>query len=165
MLKFLYDRRLAGGRKLRLFRLACCRRLPSSLPEAGDAVAIAECWAVGMTVDPERLARADIIMAHVAEAAISDQERPLESAYQARLLREIIGNPIRPAPIEPTWLTANVTTLAQAIYDESAFDRMPILGDALEDAGCNNTAVLEHCRSGGEHVRGCWVVDLLLENN
>ena len=52
--------------------------------------------------------------------------------------------------------------LAQAIYDARAFDRMPQLADALEAAGCDNRDILDHCRSGGEHVRGCWVVDLLL---
>jgi hypothetical protein len=55
-----------------------------------------------------------------------------------------------------------VNHLAQAIYTDRAFDRMPILADALEDAGCTNQDILEHCRGGGEHVRGCWVVDLLL---
>ena len=68
-----------------------------------------------------------------------------------------------PAPtIAPAWQTATVTSLAQAIYDERAFDRLPILADALEDAGCTNADVLEHCRQTGIHARGCWVVDLLL---
>jgi hypothetical protein len=48
------------------------------------------------------------------------------------------------------------------IYDERAFNRMPILADALEEAGCTNKDILDHCRSGGEHVRGCWAVDLIL---
>jgi hypothetical protein len=52
--------------------------------------------------------------------------------------------------------------MAQAIYDERAFDRMPILADALEEAGCPDQDFLGHCQSGGEHVRGCWVIDLLL---
>jgi hypothetical protein len=80
------------------------------------------------------------------------------------LLRDIFGNPFRPATIDPIWLARNdraVLLLAQAIYDERAFDRLPILADALEDAGCTSTEILAHCRSGGEHVRGCWVVDAL----
>ena len=52
--------------------------------------------------------------------------------------------------------------IAQAIYDKRAFDRMPILADALEDAGCDNADILAHCRGPNEHVRGCWVVDLIL---
>ncbi len=62
-----------------------------------------------------------------------------------------------------TWLTANVQAVAQAIYDERAFDRLPILADALEDAGCDNADILNHCRQPGEHVRGCWAVDLVLQ--
>jgi hypothetical protein len=84
-------------------------------------------------------------------------------AVERKLLRDIFGNPFRPVTIDPGWLTANVVLLAQAIYDERTYDRMPILGDALEDAGCDNANMLNHCREPGGHVRGCWVVDLLLE--
>jgi hypothetical protein len=55
-----------------------------------------------------------------------------------------------------------VVKLAQAIYDDRAFDRLPILADALEDAGCHDAGILAHCRGPGPHVKGCWVVDLLL---
>jgi hypothetical protein len=81
---------------------------------------------------------------------------------KAILIRDIFGNPFRPVTLDPAWRTANAVALAQAIYDERAFERMPILGDALEDAGCDNDDILNHCREPGEHVRGCWVVDLLL---
>ena len=60
------------------------------------------------------------------------------------------------------WNDGTVAKIAQAIHDERAFKRMPILADALEDAGCDNADMLRHCREPGEHVRGCWVVDLLL---
>jgi hypothetical protein len=85
-----------------------------------------------------------------------------EPKAEAVLIREVFGNPFRPVNIHVAWLTSTVTSLAQAIYDERAFDRIPILADALEDAGCTNQDILNHCRGGGEHVRGCWVVDLLL---
>jgi hypothetical protein len=84
---------------------------------------------------------------------------------QADFLREVIGNPFRQVTLDPAWLSWNggtVQRIAQAIYDERSFERMPIMADALEDAGCDNADILAHCRSGGEHVRGCWVVDLLL---
>jgi hypothetical protein len=70
----------------------------------------------------------------------------------------------RPFTADPSWLAWNdgtVAKLAAAIYDERRFADLPILADALEDAGCADAAVLAHCRGGGEHVRGCWVVDLL----
>ena len=77
-------------------------------------------------------------------------------------LHDIFGNPFRPITINPSWLTSTVLALAQGIYEEKASDRMPILADALLDAGCDNEDVLNHCRQSGEHVRGCWVVDLIL---
>ena len=82
--------------------------------------------------------------------------------WQCAILRCIFGNPFRAGTCDTAWQTATVTSLAQAIYDERAFDRLPILADALEDAGCTNADILSHCRGPGPHVRGCWVVDLLL---
>ena len=82
------------------------------------------------------------------------------------LIREVFGNPFRPVTIAPGWLSWNdraIAKMAQAIYDERAFDRLPLLADALEDAGCTEAEILTHCRGPGPHVRGCWVVDLLLE--
>ncbi|MCE9566168.1 MAG: DUF6331 family protein [Planctomycetes bacterium] len=64
--------------------------------------------------------------------------------------------------LEPQWLTSTVTQLTQGIYDDRAFDRLPILADALQDAGCDNADVLNHCRENGPHARGCWVVDMVL---
>jgi hypothetical protein len=86
-------------------------------------------------------------------------------AVQERLLRDIFGNPFRPVTLNRAWRTSNVTALAQAIYDDRAFDRLPILADALEDAGCDNADILNHCRQSGVHVRGCWCVDRLLEKS
>jgi hypothetical protein len=85
--------------------------------------------------------------------------------WRANLLRDIFGNPFRPATLDPAWLRWNddaIPKLAQAIYDERSFDRLPVLADALEDAGCTDAEILKHCRQPGPHVRGCWVVDLLL---
>ncbi len=91
-----------------------------------------------------------------------DQERRAQCTF----IRDIFGNPFRPQPvIDSSWLPWNgaiIPKLAQAIYDDRAFERLPILADALEEAGCTNADILNHCRQPGEHVRGCWVVDLLL---
>jgi hypothetical protein len=85
-----------------------------------------------------------------------------EESIQADILRDIIGNPFRSISLDPRWLTSTVVEIAQAIYRERAFDKMPILADALMDAGCDSEDILNHCRSDRPHVRGCWVVDLLL---
>src|SRR5207249_5635173 len=90
-----------------------------------------------------------------------------EGLFQAGCLRDILGPlPFRPLPrlaaSALAWNDACTVKVARAIYEERAFDRLPILADALEDAGCDNADILAHCRGPGPHVRGCWVVDLLL---
>jgi hypothetical protein len=85
-----------------------------------------------------------------------------EKCVQAALLRCIFGNPFRPVTLNPSWLTSTVVSLAAGVYADRAFDRLPILADALQDAGCDSADVLDHCRGPGAHVRGCWVVDLVL---
>jgi hypothetical protein len=79
---------------------------------------------------------------------------------RARVMREIL--PFHPITLSSSYLTSTVLALAQGIYEEKAFDRMPILADALQDAGCDNSDILNHCRGPGPHVRGCFVVDLCL---
>jgi len=86
-----------------------------------------------------------------------------ELVEQAALLREIVGSgPVRPVPVDPRWLTTDVLALARSIYEDRAFDRLPILADALEEAGCSDADLLGHLRSPGPHVRGCWALDLIL---
>jgi hypothetical protein len=89
-----------------------------------------------------------------------------EGKGQADLVRDLFRNPFRPAPaVDPAWLAwdgGRVRKLAEAIYDGRAFDRLPALADALEEAGCSDAELLGHLREPGPHVRGCWAVDLLL---
>jgi hypothetical protein len=87
---------------------------------------------------------------------------PVERAAQAALLRDVYGNPFRPTPFDPTWRTQDVLAVARLTYDSRDFSPMPVLADALQDAGCEDPEILAHCRGGGAHVRGCWVVDLVL---
>jgi hypothetical protein len=134
-------------------------------------------WAVGLAAsdDPFRLLSASIplglsfvlidrvAMARLTGAAGSRHGE--EYREQADLLRCILGNPFRPVAVAPcclAWNDGTVPKLAQAIYEERAFDRLPILADALEDAGCTDEAILSHCRGPGPHARGCWLVDLIL---
>lgn len=87
----------------------------------------------------------------------------VEASAQASILRCIFG-PLRfrLVTMDLARRTHTVVSLARAIYQQRAFDRLPILADALEEAGCANQDILEHCRNPGEHVRGCWAVDVLL---
>jgi hypothetical protein len=84
------------------------------------------------------------------------------------LLRDVFGNPFRRVTVDPVWLTWNdgtVVKLAEGIYGDRGFDRLPVLADALEEAGCQDADILGHCRRAGPHVRGCWIVDLLTGRN
>lgn len=91
---------------------------------------------------------------------------PAELRYQATLLRCLFGPLLfRPTTLALSWLTGHdglLVSMAQQMYEGGDLSAMPMLADALEEAGCTNPDILNHCRSGGEHVRGCWVVDLVL---
>lgn len=91
-----------------------------------------------------------------------DAERMRIGSIQADLLRCIFGNPFRPVAFADTWRSETAVALSSAIYAERAFDRLSILADALEEAGCDHPDILSHCRGAGPHARGCWVVDLIL---
>ncbi|MFY7895111.1 MAG: hypothetical protein ACOVP8_02670 [Phycisphaerales bacterium] len=104
-----------------------------------------------------------------AERPDWEEFKELRHAYLARarpgfatIVRDVFSNPFRSMTVDPHWLTETTVALATGIYADRAFDRMPILADALEDAGCDNFDILTHCRGDGPHVRGCWVVDLVL---
>lgn len=159
----------SGGRYFESKSLSCC------LESATSAVG----WAVAR---PLTATEADYCQSHAKAACIHDAAdkglwvfdgendymvvtqpfREKANNEHSALLRDIFGNPYRPVTIDPRWLTSTVMDLAQVIYDEKAFDRMPILADALMDAGCDNEEIIAHCRGEGPHVRGCWIVDLLL---
>jgi hypothetical protein len=81
---------------------------------------------------------------------------------QMELLREIFGNPFRPVNFNELWRTSTVIALARGMYESRDFSAMPILADALMDAGCDNIDILNHCRQSGQHSLGCWVLDLCL---
>jgi hypothetical protein len=86
-----------------------------------------------------------------------------ERRDQTALLHDIFGNPFRPVTVSPEWRTSTAVALAKQMYESRDFSAMPILADALQDAGCDNDDILAHCRDEkATHVRGCWVVDLVL---
>jgi hypothetical protein len=213
----------ATGRKLRLFAVACCRRIVHAFPDQTDAkdrLVMAERYADGLATASEIQGAQHLYLCgggvsfdrfgHEAArevpqwAAVSAQLKceaaarfgltkppprpnlvgrlrrlfirptmPLptdppppeylaELRSQAALLRDIFGNPFRPAAFAPEWRTSTAVALAQQMYESRDFGAMPILADALQDAGCDSGDVLDHCRGPGPHVRGCWVVDLVL---
>jgi hypothetical protein len=178
----------ASDRKLRLFGVACSRRVWPWLDALGRAaVEVAEGYADGLA-GPEELraarlactsggdsavwyAAASNAMIAARNAALSAQaggHLAREGAAQAALLRDLFGDDCSLlAPVDVAWLESRGATarqLAQTLYEEQAFDSraMGLLADALEEAGCTDAAILGHCRGGGDHVRGCWVVDVIL---
>jgi hypothetical protein len=97
-----------------------------------------------------------------ARANVPGMSRGDAQTYQVKALRDLIGNPFRPITLDPAWRTPQVVDLAQTMYDARQIGRMGELADALEAAGCNHLDVQRHCRMGGVHVPGCWLVDQLL---
>jgi hypothetical protein len=194
----------ANDRKLRLFAVACCRRIVSKLEEhrrrlvGGEgsveveqvrrearlierAAKVGERWADGLmkVAELESLYRdaghEDLgsafalgpkarwtarTSAHHARQRASHHDR--EGMAQCNLLRCIFGNPFRSMALDPAWLAPKVEFLAKLIYEQRAFERMPVLAHALEQAGCNEEPILSHCLEPGEHTRGCWALDLVL---
>ncbi len=105
-------------------------------------------------------------------AADAAEEPEAENRVQIDLLCDIFGNPFRPVSVNPTWQTPTVLALAHAGYENRILPagmlepaRLAVLADALEEAGCDNAEIINHCRQPGEHVRGCWVLDLMLGKN
>jgi hypothetical protein len=162
-------------RKLRLWACAATAHRYAQSEAALAVVALVEAWADGEYPAQLKSHGIDGICSKSAwEAAYEGALRPLErlptsdrkrqsTEFQRAAIHEIFGNPFRPVTVEPAWRTPDVMRLAHDLYAEKAFDRMPILADALEEAGCASLGVLEHCRDSRlVHLRGCWAVDLVL---
>jgi hypothetical protein len=113
-----------------------------------------EWWTITSQIDDELLSR---------HYALTEGHREQVCNQNIHLLRDIFGNPFRPVTFSPAWRTDTAVSLARGMYESRDFGAMPILADALQDAGCDNDEVLNHCRDAKQvHVRGCWVVDLVL---
>jgi hypothetical protein len=199
LLGFLRER--ISRRKVRLFAVACCRRIWHLLEDdrSRHAVLTSERYADGLVRRKELAESRKGALAIVADSvgtpaafAATSAARPVvapawvallarhavaggegvprgpdkERTAQAVILRDVIGNPFRPAPAVPaTLLTRNggcLVSLAQSLYEERRFEDLPVLADALEEAGCTDPDILSHLRGPGPHVRGCWVLDILL---
>jgi hypothetical protein len=117
-------------------------------------------WEAVRAVVAEPLATRQFVL--YAILAAMDVQFVNERLQAGEVIRDIFGNPFRPVTLDSSWLTSTVTTLASQMYESRDFSAMPILADALQDAGCTSDDVLAHCRGPGPHIRGCWVVDLVL---
>jgi hypothetical protein len=135
-----------------------------AIPPAGDPMATARSVAaLAVSSAFHSFGQYQPVAHFVVQAQVAaGRNQVAEVALQAALLRDIVGNPFRPVPFSPGWRTEAAVALARGIYEERAFERMPVLADALEDAGCDSAEVLEHCRGDEPHVRGCWGVDAVL---
>ncbi|VTS00927.1 Uncharacterized protein (Fragment) OS=uncultured bacterium PE=4 SV=1 [Gemmata massiliana] len=107
-------------------------------------------------------ARVGVVQMMPTSSAELDEENAAQGAIMCGGVREIVGNPFRPPLFLRDWQTATAMALAAQMYESRDFSAMPILADALQDAGCDDEHVLAHCRGEGPHIRGCWVLDLVL---
>jgi hypothetical protein len=144
----------------RAIRLESLHPEPGRLRNGVASAASVSCWAEVVQLMAWAGVQSESVRIELWRALSIPGSTRLISA--AQLLRCIVGNPFRPVAVETCWLTSTVVGLAETIYTERAFDRLPILADALEDAGCGEPALLAHCRGDGPHARGCWAVDLVL---
>jgi hypothetical protein len=188
------------ARKIRLFAIACCRRIwgrlaaaerraveaaeqflerKISAKELADRVAHVRGVAHGAQAAHHACARTADIVTGATLAAIHarivahwpggppkgqllDTESTPEAGAQLALLRDVVGNPFRPVTLAPACQTPDVLRLAEAVYAERAFERLPVLADALEEVGCTDAALLGHLRGPGPHVLGCFALDAVL---
>jgi hypothetical protein len=161
MLDFMFEK--ASRRKIELYTSGCYRSVWHLLTDERfrNKMSVRDRYFDALATEDEldlAIKAADDVPNHVwldAWDSISPQR-------QVEILRDLFGNPFRLVPLDPSWRTRRVLALAQEVYDNRAFDRLPLLADALEGAGCRDADILAHCRGAGPHVKGCWAVDLLL---
>jgi hypothetical protein len=182
----------AGDRKLRLFAAACCRLVWEDLPgqPSWHGVETAERYADDLVGDLEREAtlravrldlwpyrgkkarlaqavaetlRARFSPLTVARRALTGRKSHELPPRQADIARDLFGNPFQTARIDRAWLRhEGLVALAQSIHTSRLFHLMPTLADHLEQAGCTNSAILDHCHLQPDHWPGCWLLDRLL---
>jgi hypothetical protein len=158
-------------RRARRARRELSPELPTEKKQACEAVSKALWYLVSYPngYNPTKIAQALVTEArHTGPWGLvksPDLLKPIERRL-VDLLRDMVGNPFQPRPVgNPAWLEANgglAGRLANSIYEEKRFAEVPILADALEDAGCTEKVILEHLRGPGPHARGCWALNVVL---
>jgi len=180
-----YHKMKKAPRRLRLLAAACVRRVVTGLPEAGELVDVVERYADGTATRAEFLAvrkqsrRAgkdgssewklierltDDAMEGMTAAIAWARHPGGREAKEAEctLIRDLFRGLYYAMAFDPSWRIPTVVDLARTMYESGDFAGMPVLADAIQEAGCEDEAVLRHCRAGGLHARGCWVVDAIL---
>jgi hypothetical protein len=162
-------------RKISRLYTACCRQLQQRstqqrarterMPSPAEPDGMEDA-AFGIDYEPPAFTNFSLFLS----GAVWEALRILAADSQERsgvvvLIRDIFGNPFRSVVVNPSWRTPEVADLAHTIYWERSFERLLVLAEALEQAGCTDADILRHCRQPGPHVRGCWVLDLLLGND
>lgn len=124
--------------------------------------ALAELYRLGLALRPDPYPTE--VATHAASVAESAHGVPFarERRRQVGLLHCVFGDPLDPVVFDPAWRTPTAVALASGAYADRDWGRLPILADALQDAGCEDESILGHCREPGDHARGCWVLDLIL---
>lgn len=153
----------ADHRRIGLLLGACCNLIPPSVVEAPDQ---SQLGAHGPDDDDDPVALTDA--EYYLSSALLEAMRLIpggegEQATLTSVIRDIFGNPFRPPlRLSAEWRTGTVMSLARQIREIGDFAALPILADALEEAGCTDEVLLGHCRGPGPHVRGCWAVEFVL---
>lgn len=150
-------------RKIELYTSGCYRTVWHLLPDERSRrlTDVRDRFFDGLATE------AELDEAIMAAEAVPHQVRldawdSISSRTQVQILHDLFGNPFHPVAFDSSWCTPQAVSLAQQMYDSPNFDRLPLLADALEEAGCRDADFLAHLRGPGPHVRGCWVVDLVL---
>jgi hypothetical protein len=175
LVRYLIRKGKASRRKLRLF--VCAASRPVSTEAGRAARALIERYADG-EASAEELAGLRVQgcawdRMQISRMAVADSELDQVALYRVSgdrlhttwLVREVFGNPFRPVAADPGWLDhagGTAGRLAREIYESRQYADLPILADALEDAGCTSAVILEHFREPGRHVLGCWALDSVL---
>jgi hypothetical protein len=160
-----YADRTVARRQLSLALRALGR--PQAQAPQGGAAGVARRRALAVMLAARACALPDNHVWRAADA-LDEVQPPGPTDWRPALFRDIVGNPFRWPAVDPAWLTWSggaVPRLAGAIYEEQRWQDMPVLADALEDAGCTEDALLSHCRAEGAHARGCWLLDLVLKRS
>ena len=157
--------RFADGQATKAELEAARKRVEPLLGEDDDDVSPSPLTAAALVrAAVELSAYSAALMATPYEPPLAGYLGPshVEAGLICDLIRDIFGNPFRPVAVDPDWRTAAAVALARGMYESRDFAPMPVLADAFQDAGCEDPDILGHCRGPGPHVRGCWVVDLVL---